>query len=418
MDRICTSYGHSGTRRPEDLERNEGISGGKETLRRNTKKNTASPPSDYQIKRAILRGIRKQGFEIDESKHLVPNSTDKSEVRKRHEEAVNFLISRSQSLIRRHEDEYIRRFIANGRDLDPLAIDPKLVEVDNDDKSALFRWVKLHWSVPTSAGYGRRLRYLVLDKQNGKLIGIIGLADPVYGLKDRDAFIGWTKEQRSRRLRNVMDAFVLGSVPPYSRILGGKLVASLVASSEISSRFRRKYRGQTSLISGTVFDGTLAAITTASALGKSAMYDRIRIAGGLEFIHTGWSSGSGDFQFINGNYEKLRDMAKEVAYTGKNTKWGTGVRSRRCVVRKALGELDLSRNLQYHGIRRELFVVPLGENWKEYLCEKTKKFRGYNLPSHRIVDLMMERWVVPRSTRDVSYMSFESDEYRLAKVSS
>jgi len=34
----------------------------------------------------------------------------------------------------------------------------------------------------------------------------------------------------AKRLVNVMDAYVLGAVPPYNMLLGGKLVASLVRS--------------------------------------------------------------------------------------------------------------------------------------------------------------------------------------------
>ena len=40
------------------------------------------------------------------------------------------------------------------------------------------------------------------------------------------------------RLRNVMDAFVLGAVPPYRELLCGKLVAMLAASDEVRDAFR------------------------------------------------------------------------------------------------------------------------------------------------------------------------------------
>ena len=46
----------------------------------------------------------------------------------------------------------------------------------NDEvHTAVFRYASLHWSVPVSQGYGRRTRFLVIDEQNEKLIGIFAL---------------------------------------------------------------------------------------------------------------------------------------------------------------------------------------------------------------------------------------------------
>ena len=41
----------------------------------------------------------------------------------------------------------------------------------------LWRWLSLHWSIPVSSGYGRRLRFLVVDEgHQGKVIGLISQA--------------------------------------------------------------------------------------------------------------------------------------------------------------------------------------------------------------------------------------------------
>ena len=93
------------------------------------------------------------------------------------------------------------------------------------------------------------MRYLVWDKNNGKLIGIIGLTDPVFNLTPRDAWVGWDASERRERLVHTMDAFVLGALPPYSRILGGKLVALLATSSEVVKHFRAKYSNYKGIIS-------------------------------------------------------------------------------------------------------------------------------------------------------------------------
>ncbi|MCX8086374.1 MAG: DUF4338 domain-containing protein [Rhodocyclaceae bacterium] len=64
--------------------------------------------------------------------------------------------------------------LANGRELDPARIAPRLVEVERETTGELlFRYARLHWSIPVSAGYGRRLRFLVWDDGHDRLMGIL-----------------------------------------------------------------------------------------------------------------------------------------------------------------------------------------------------------------------------------------------------
>ena len=65
------------------------------------------------------------------------------------------------------------------------------------------------------------------------VIGLFGLTDPVFNLKSRDEWIGWDKDTKRLNLRNVMDAFIVGSIPPYSQLLCGKLICLLMTSSEV-----------------------------------------------------------------------------------------------------------------------------------------------------------------------------------------
>ena len=375
------------------------------------------------LKISIMQHIADQGFTIDGKNNLTYNCSNKNQVRKLHSEAVNYLIEKNSRLLNRVEDDFVRRYIANGEEVDIERIEPRLMEVTSEDDAEIFRWVKLHWSIPTSAGYGRRLRYIVWDRSNHKMIGIIGLADPIFAMKDRDNAIGWNKRQRSVRLRSVMDAFVLGSVPPYSLILGGKLVAGLVASTEIQDSFSRKYNGSISLINRREFDGQLAAITTTSALGKSSMYDRLKMYNGTanddgpRFNHAGWTSGSGEFPFLNGTYQELLRLVENSSadHLGKNIAWGKGVRNRRTVVKYGLRKLGLSDNLLYHGVKREIFITNLGTNWKEFLCGTQDSLIKYDYSSRDISDFIMSRWIRPRAERNQEYLRFEKDEYRINK---
>ena len=60
----------------------------------------------------------------------------------------------------------------------------------------------------------------------------------MYALRARDKWIGWTSEDKKHRLYHVMDAYVLGAVPPYSALLGGKLIALLTLSNEVRQEFQ------------------------------------------------------------------------------------------------------------------------------------------------------------------------------------
>lgn len=365
-----------------------------------------------QLAENILNMLEEQGFYIEENT-LKFDASSKQDIRNLHSISVKHQRLVNEKLIKKFDAQFIDRYIADGSEINPRELHPKLLTVDNDKKSRLFNWIKLHWSIPVSSGYGRRLRYIVKDECNEKVIGIIGLGDPVYALKDRDSFIGWTKQVKARKLKHVMDAFVLGSVPPYNMIRGGKLVASLVASQEIFNDFRKKYRGTKSLIRETIFNGTLAGVTTISALGKSSVYDRINIPEGSKFHHVGWTAGSGDFQFFNGYYKELLTLAKQDEKTGKNPKWGSGVRSRKTVIKKALKKLEIPTKLRYHGIRREIFFIPQGSNWKEYLCGNAQEFHAYNQSIDYLANFMKNRWMIKRSEKNSEYLKFKKGEYSL-----
>src|SRR6185312_10384480 len=105
-------------------------------------------------------------------------------------------IREERPFIKAHAAELLK-FFASGTEIDPSRIKPRLELVEADSvQSDLFRFASLTWSVPVSAGYGRRMRFLVWDDSNGKLMGLIALGDPVFNLGARDSSIGWTGEQR------------------------------------------------------------------------------------------------------------------------------------------------------------------------------------------------------------------------------
>lgn len=376
---------------------------------------TGQRPRDTERLRArILRSLRTQGFRIRAGRLAPPDIKDKSKLRALHQEAVKHNVARSRPGLERHESRLLS-YLAAGKDVIPERIRPRLVLVQpKSEDELLFRYTRMHWSVPVSAGYGRRLRFVIYDEANEKLIGIFGLGDPVFGLNPRDQWIGWDSEARKKRLQCVMDLFVLGAVPPYSHLLCGKLVALLATSQDVRKAFLQKYRGRQSTIGRRPLDGRLALLTTTSALGRSSLYNRLKYEEHQVFRSVGFTRGSGDFHFSNGVYGDLRALALEHCdATAKHPLWGAGFRNRREMVRKTLPLLGLSSELSYHGVEREIFVAPLAANTQAFLRGDHQRLRHHNRTVNDIFEWFRDRWLLPRAARDRRYQAFEPEDYRL-----
>jgi len=368
-----------------------------------------------ELKQSLLRSLRAQGFSVgDDGRIESVSQTDKDSIRQLHVAARSASIDKAQPGLERYEPRLIERF-ADGTDIDPNKIDPVLVEVEaGTEEELLFRYARLHWSIPISAGYGRRLRFAVFDRSNAKLMGIIGLGDPVFSIRPRDQWIGWDISSKRERLRHVMDAFVLGAVPPYSGLLCGKFIASLVTSIEVRKSFQRKYRDRDSLISGRSFDGRLALVTTTSALGKSSVYNRLKQGQRTLLQPIGFTAGSGEFHFSNGVYKDILEFANaHLKPSAKHERWGSGWRSRREVVRRTLRELGLEPDMVYHGVRREIYAAPLAENTREFLRGEHSRLRWHSLSLEGIFEHFQHRWLLPRAQRDLRYRDFRAQSLQL-----
>ncbi|MFA4987674.1 MAG: Druantia anti-phage system protein DruA, partial [Candidatus Brocadiia bacterium] len=357
----------------------------------------------------------KQGYSVQHGVIHMPKDPSKDDYRALNEMAVRKKFEKSGPGVQRYEDGLLTKYIANGQEIQPREITPKVILVQPESEhELLFRYACLHWSIPVSAGYGRRLRFLVTDESNGKLIGLFGLGDPVYAMQARDQWIGWDRDTKAQRLYHVMDAYVLGAVPPYSFLLGGKLVAMLVCSNEVRNAFRRKYNGHESLIRKETKPPYLVLITTTSALGRSSIYNRIHVNGQKYWTSVGFTQGSGEFHFSNGVYEEIRAYVdKRCEPTAKHEDWGSGFRNKREVVRKCLSRIGLSADLIYHGIRREIFAAPLGREALCFLRGEVERPCFRDWPASELAKLFAERWLLSRAERMPAYREYDREEYRL-----
>lgn len=376
------------------------------------------PDLDTDIERVerlrdrVEHELRAAGF-VWRGHRLVPPEGDPKQVaRLLHSRQRLDVLSKSSAFIREWEPR-VRPYFADGTDLDPAAIDPTIKAVTTDLEAALFRYASLSWSVPVSQGYGRRTRFLLLDQSNDKLVGIFALGDPVFNLRVRDSLIDWTPAQRQDRLYNVFDAFVLGAVEPYRQLIGGKLAALATVTEETLDVLEAKYSGTLTHIRQQEKPARPVLITTTSSLGRSSIYNRLAMNRRPVFTSVGFTEGFGHFQFSDGLFGELVDFAKTIDGL-RGSKFGDGPNWKIRTLRTALEQLGLPGDLLRHGLRREVFVAPLGIGWRAFLRGETDMVRWYNYKLADVADFFRERWAIPRATRQPEFRTHRAADVLLS----
>src|SRR5437764_954651 len=128
-----------------------------------------------KLQARIRASLRRQGYGLRRGRIVPPADLDKDSLRHLHSLAVEHQRELARKHVQPYESDLLKCF-ASGAEILPDRISPRLVPIESDSWEALiFRYAKLHWSVPVSAGYGRRVRFLVVDDQNEKLMGVLGL---------------------------------------------------------------------------------------------------------------------------------------------------------------------------------------------------------------------------------------------------
>jgi hypothetical protein len=370
-----------------------------------------------RIKRKLRQHLRELGFIRGTNGELVPPDDSKEHYRALHSQHWNQRLNSSRTLVERCWPKFARYF-ACGRDIHPTQIRPSLEVIQQHTwQSELFRLASLTWSIPVSNGYGRRLRFLVWDESNEKLLGLIALTDPVFNLSARDTEIGWNAEDRRKRLIHMMDAHVLGAIPPYNQLLCGKLMACLVRSREIRDLFRTKYADDEGIISGEKKHAQLLAVTTSSSLGRSSVYNRLKLGDIPYFSSIGFTLGYGHFHIPQDLFEEMRRYLAETDHPYSNGhKFGMGPNWRLRTIRACLDALGLNEEILCHNLKREVFLCCLAKNAKEIFCGRQKRPNWHSLLHiDGITRHAKERWILPRAQRRPEFRNW-SRENLLAQI--
>lgn len=367
------------------------------------KKNTVVkiPDQIARLKRRIRAHFRQLGFVKATDGTLLPPGTDKQTYRSLHEHQRREGLANNSAWLKQYAEKLIP-YVANGVELNVSAIRPRLIVVKSGTlESRLFRFASYYWSVPISEGYGRRIRFIVWDDHHDRLIGILALGDAVFNLRARDEHIGWDHIRRGAALVNLMDAYALGAIPPYNMLLGGKLIASLVKTRDVVDTFKAKYHESEGLISGVQKHAKLVAVTTTSSLGRSSIYNRLRLDGDLIFRSIGTTSGWGHFHISDDLFDDLRKHLRSIGdpYADAH-QYGQGPNFRLRIIRRALTKLGLDSDMVRHGLTREVFFCPLANNAEQFLRGEHLRPRfGEMRTVEETGMLALERWVIPRAER-------------------
>jgi len=223
---------------------------------------------------------------------------------------------------------------------------------------------------------------------------------------------------------DMMDIIICGAVPPYTHLLGGKLICTLLSSPEVTQYYRKRYGDQESIIASSmaghpvVREPNLVLLGTTSLYGVgSSQYNRIRIpaesAGGkpgeaIRYEEIGLSEGFGSFQFSRAT----RDVMETLLRRSKNGRrvnsiFGEGTNPFMRKIREALALVGLpAEEVLKHERSRVVYGVPLAKNFQDVLIGKNSRAKYY-LPqkapekgTEKLGQFWIHRWLDGRITRD------------------
>lgn len=362
-----------------------------------------------ELKELVLERLKEVGFVITEDGMLCPSLVDKEGLRQIHKPATQLEIAAHQDWLRRFLPDYLP-FFADGDEIIPERVDPALVEVTTEEQHNLFRVARLLWSIPFSKGYGRRLRFLIKDQANGKLIGLLALQSPPLTFPARDRMFRYPPGRKTELVNQTMDIQTLGAVPPYDRLLGGKLIALAAVSNEVRQVYWRKYSGRRTEMERRILPPHLVALTTTSAFGRSSLYNRLSYNGLVIAESLGYTEGYGTFHLME-LYPLFREFLESQGISTRGG-FGTGPRRKWQTMVRALDRLGLPSDLLRHGVKREVFLFRLVDNLEAYMEGRDAEPAYRNLPFSELVAWWRERWLLPRAERVDGWREWRKEEIK------
>lgn len=224
----------------------------------------------------------------------------------------------------------------------------------------------------------------------------------------------------------VVDVSICGAVAPYNELLGGKLVALLLASKEVRDHYAERYSGQVSVIASQMAGravskpADLRVLTTTSLYGVgSSQYNRLVLRAaehsGLEHdlrwdsIGKSKTGGFGTLHLGADTAHALRQMAQSVHTSRRiNNRFGEGTSPRLRQIREGLEALGVeSDSILHHNTPRLFYACELGSDSRNSLMGmKGDEFHAASASS--IAAAWRSRWLTSRARRPETLAALRS----------
>jgi len=140
-------------------------------------------------------------------------------------------------------------------------------------------------------------------------------------------------------------------------------------------------------------------------MGRSSVYNRLKLGGVRYFEPIGYTRGWGHFHISDDLFLELRDYLRTIGHQyADQHRFGQGPNWRLRTTRAALKALGFRDDLLRHGVRRQVFVCKLASNAATILRNgEGRPDLSALLTAQQVADLALERWILPRARRRPDY---------------
>ena len=253
---------------------------------------------------------------------------------------------------------------------------------------------------------GRAIRFIVVDENTNKYLGIICVSGDFMDLKSRDDWIGWSRDVKTTQ-KMIGHTAIASSVIPvqpfgYS-FTGGKLLALLCGSDVVENAWNKRYPQK------------LVGITTTSLYGSFSMYT------GLKYWNKRkQTSGSVMFEPTKETIDMVRLWLKNH-HTEKYYEWYFAKRPDGLPYKREHKQRSLQFSYRQLGIdlkkattehSRGVYFTSLFTNTKEFLCKKINENeleRRYDNRVSSLTDMWKMRYASKRVKSVMNKGSFRND---------
>jgi hypothetical protein len=357
-------------------------------------------PIEERVKLSIIRDLTNLDWDIIRDNGAVsiipPLTYDKEAIKRAMSIKRAEIIKTNMPWINRHI-HLARLNLADGQSVLNSPIKPVIEVCETEKQHSIFRIFRYYWSSPYSEYVGRRIKLLIRDSAlpNKPLIGIAALGSPIIHIPERDSFIGWDKKTRTKNIICAMDAYVIGALPPYNYLLGGKLISYILASNEIRKIYSQKYANQLTLINQRT-STKLVCLFTTGLYGKSSQYNRLKFNDSILYEYIGDTKGYGTLHLTEQTISLIREFLSNVGIDIGHS-FGDGPSWRMRLIRTAGDLLGFDSDfLLRHSFRRSIYYIPLAENTIDFLNGRDNTPKYYNYTLTKLVAHWKDRWLLKR----------------------